>query len=58
VVSVHRIVSTLYDLIFRGKIEDATSCRARRLVVATLPLFFVNVTSTTCFDLIKSSSGR
>jgi hypothetical protein len=44
-------------LICRGRLEGETSCRDRRLFVCYV-VAFVNVTSTTCFDLVRSSSGR
>jgi hypothetical protein len=44
-------------LIFKESLEGATSCGARRLLVYYV-VAFIDYTSATCFDLIRSSSGR
>lgn len=47
------------DLFRRDNLEGATSSRGRRLLVCCIVTFFnINVSSTTCFDLIRSPSSR
>jgi hypothetical protein len=45
-------VALAKDLICRGCLQDETSGRA-----PTFAVFKINVTSATCFDLIRPSSG-
>lgn len=46
-----------YYLICKGSLEGTTSCHTHTLLMCYI-VTFINLTSTTCFKLIRSSSGR
>jgi hypothetical protein len=48
---------SINDLIRRGSLEDASSSHVCRLVVCCVVMYYILVSSTTCFDLVRSS-GR
>jgi hypothetical protein len=53
------LLTLINDLICRGVLDQgANSCRARIFLVCYVVPFLVDVSSATCFDIIRSSSGR